>query len=916
MAAIVTVPVRRSGLLLLLSAGVTSVLGLVYWLVAARVLDEGALGRGSAMVAAMLLVTSVGTAGLKRGLIRFVPTAGTHAPRLVARVYGFGLVAMFAFGAAVMIWAASTNAEITVAAGGVGVVLFAAGCAVWGIFVLQDAALVGARRTGVVPVSNTVFSVLKIVALVLLAAGGQAWGLVASWVVPAAVVALGVNLWLFTAGFRTRPVALEPEAAATPPTGRELLRFTGAEYSGTLVWHASMHLTPIVIVAQAGAAATAAWYLAYQIAYALFVVSSNVCDALVAESARDGELGRHLRHGGRLISALLLPAVAITVLAAPWIMGLFGSSYRADAAPVLRFLALAALPNAVTTVLVAVGHVRRRMRTVVWIQVTMAVTTLGATWLLVGRGGISAVAAGWLGAQTITAAVAVWLTFAGDPGLRKSLRTGVIDRLAAARSRVSRARADRLVDKLIAELPAGLLPSGPVTLLSHQHDVLVASAGLGDERVIVQLAGDPGARRLIAAQQSIVDGQDDDPHLDDLRRLLPKPATVDSEFRWMVQRASPGTPGSKLDHSCWGEARTSGLGVLEELHACTGEQVVIADPLLDRWVHEPVAIVSATLVDPDAARGLRALHLRLIDELSGRPARVARLHGDPSADNLLFSDDGSSVLAVVDWESTGVGLPECDLVASVLSWRRLEHRNELGEDVVALLAEGWTEAERAALGPSWSVNAHIRPTTFVLLAWLHHVAANLEKAGRYRRNRWWQHANVDRVLRELASPEPTPPDAPERAPAEPAPAATRSAAAVPAGTRVHRSLPMLRWATLITAAMAWTGWAVDLPVTSRAVFVLAATVVVPAVVLAAALAVDNMLVRSVVATGGALAANVVVSEVLLYTGSTSPGAHLAVMAALTLVISFLVPRYRAAVPPAPTPPVVLGRDRERSSAAN
>jgi hypothetical protein len=61
---------------------------------------------------------------------------------------------------------------------------------------------------------------------------------------------------------------------------------------------------------------------------------------------------------------------------------------------------------------------------------------------------------------------------------------------------------------------------------------------------------------------------------------------------------------------------------------------------------------------------------------------------------------------------------------------------------------------------------------------------------------------------------------------------------------------------------------------------------------------------------------VVVSELLLYAGRTSPGIHLVVMAALTLGISFLVPRYRAPVPPAPTPPTLLGQQRATSVAAS
>ncbi|WP_421122028.1 phosphotransferase family protein [Aquihabitans daechungensis] len=188
------------------------------------------------------------------------------------------------------------------------------------------------------------------------------------------------------------------------------------------------------------------------------------------------------------------------------------------------------------------------------------------------------------------------------------------------------------------------------------------------------MATDRSTRRLIADQQAVLRELTGDPRLAALRSRLPRPAVVGPDVAWMVQAASPGRPGGSLAHDLRPAARAAGLGFLEELHAATAEPAVITDRLLDQWVHDPVTTVAGTLRDAASARGLAALHDRLTTELLGTPVTLARLHGDPTPDNFLFDDDGTTVTAVVDWESTGTGLPECDLAAFILACRRQSDR--------------------------------------------------------------------------------------------------------------------------------------------------------------------------------------------------------------------------------------------------
>ncbi|MCU1356224.1 MAG: hypothetical protein JWM89_1642, partial [Acidimicrobiales bacterium] len=129
-------PLTRSGYALLLSSVITSVLGLGYWVLAAHLYDEEVLGRGAALVSAMVLVTSLATAGLKRGLIRFVPTAGTRARGLVGRVYVVGLGVAVAFGIVLLTGFDGFEDRLTgLQHSRFAPVLFLLGVVAWGLFV-------------------------------------------------------------------------------------------------------------------------------------------------------------------------------------------------------------------------------------------------------------------------------------------------------------------------------------------------------------------------------------------------------------------------------------------------------------------------------------------------------------------------------------------------------------------------------------------------------------------------------------------------------------------------------------------------------------------------------------------------------------------------------------------------------------
>src|SRR5918997_5667382 len=190
-------PQHRDGLALVISSGLTSGLGLLFWILAARLYDSATVGVNTTVLSAMTLLGTAAQLNLGNALLRFVPVAGRHVRTLVVGCYAAAIAAaalagaVFALGASW--WAPELHAAFV---GSELLAFFTLSTPVWAMFVIQDYVLPALKKATLVPVENLVFSVLKIVFLGGAAALGMFSGLAVSWVAATAGIVLIVTVYL------------------------------------------------------------------------------------------------------------------------------------------------------------------------------------------------------------------------------------------------------------------------------------------------------------------------------------------------------------------------------------------------------------------------------------------------------------------------------------------------------------------------------------------------------------------------------------------------------------------------------------------------------------------------------------------------------------------------------------------------
>src|ERR1044072_8877159 len=142
----------------MLNTGISPVLGLGFWLAAARYYAEDAVGQGSAAIAAMKLLAGLTAVTLTGALARFIPVAGRATGRLIARTYAGSSVVVAVAAAVFLLTLDRGGPSSRFLHGTVNGLGFIAAVIAWNVLTLQDGVLTGLRSALWVPVGNTVVS--------------------------------------------------------------------------------------------------------------------------------------------------------------------------------------------------------------------------------------------------------------------------------------------------------------------------------------------------------------------------------------------------------------------------------------------------------------------------------------------------------------------------------------------------------------------------------------------------------------------------------------------------------------------------------------------------------------------------------------------------------------------------------------
>ncbi|MGW5469672.1 lipopolysaccharide biosynthesis protein [Streptomyces chartreusis] len=395
----------RNAYALMINTGVSAVLGLGFWLAAARYYSESAVGQGSAAIAAMKFLAGLTAVTLTGALARFIPVAGRRSGRLIFRTYAGSCVIVALAAGVFLVTLDLWGPSYRFLNGPLNGLFFVVAVVAWNLLTLQDGVLTGLRSALWVPVGNTVFSAVKLGLLVAFAVAIPTAGVFVSWVAAIAVSVLPLG-WLVFRRLVPRHAAATEEHAR-PPSLKEIGRFLAGDYTGSLFSLAVVYLIPVIVAAQVSSEDNAYFYITATIGGTVNLLAINMGASLTVEGAHDpGRLAANTRAALRRMARIMIPVAAILFFGAPWILGVFGPGYADAATPLLRWFAVGGLLRVVMETYFAVLRAQSRTAGLAWLQGLLCALVLGLTLVLLPRMGLTGAGVAEIASLSVIVAIA------------------------------------------------------------------------------------------------------------------------------------------------------------------------------------------------------------------------------------------------------------------------------------------------------------------------------------------------------------------------------------------------------------------------------------------------------------------------------------------------------------------------------
>ncbi|MFC7566999.1 glycosyltransferase [Actinomadura namibiensis] len=389
----------RGSVLLLANTAALAAFGFLFWTLAARSYPPASVGWLAGVTAGVNLLATVASLGLPNTVIRHLPRAPEPRTLIRAAVAAVAVIGGTLALAVLLLLGpllpgggphlgGDLRAVLLVA---LLVVCTAAGGAL-------DAGLIATRATGALLAKNLVGSVSKVVALLVLTPFGLP-GLMVAYGTGTVLAALLGGIAL------TRRLPRADDRGSRRQTLRRHLSFSRGSYLGTVFGILPSTVVPLQVLAISGSRQTAWFAVAFQLAGFLNFIPSTAAQVTFAEAQR-GALRRQLLKAIKAVYGMLLPAVLVMLVAAPWLLRVFGDGYAESATACLRLLALAALFSAGTYLVDAALIARDRTGAYILMNGVNAALVLTCCGLTLPAG-LTAGALGWVIAQAVSLVIGV-----------------------------------------------------------------------------------------------------------------------------------------------------------------------------------------------------------------------------------------------------------------------------------------------------------------------------------------------------------------------------------------------------------------------------------------------------------------------------------------------------------------------------
>jgi len=370
----------RNSIYLMLSTCIMAGFGFFFWIMIARLYTTEQIGLATTMISIIGLITSFSLLGLNIGLIRFLPKSKKRNEQIntcfsVTTLATLIILAIFLFGLKIF------SPRLLFINENPYYILFFIFFAVFSTSDnLIENIFIAFRNTKFILIKNTVFSILKFVLPFFLISLG-AFGILSSYM-GALMIGFSISFIILI-----RKLEYKPRLIIHRVTVREIGRYSFGNYVASFISNLPAMVLPLMITNILKPEITAYYYMSMMIVSILFIIPGATTQSLFAEGSHNEEgMKQHIRKAVKIIAALLIPAILITVFFGQYILLAFGKNYSSGGYTFLQILAFSGIFISINSIFGTILRVERKIKKMIFINFLGALSILGLSFLFISKG--------------------------------------------------------------------------------------------------------------------------------------------------------------------------------------------------------------------------------------------------------------------------------------------------------------------------------------------------------------------------------------------------------------------------------------------------------------------------------------------------------------------------------------------------
>jgi O-antigen/teichoic acid export membrane protein len=389
----------KNSIYLMATSFVTSGIGFFFWIIAARYYSPNDIGITSAIFSSISLISMIGSLGLSRALIFYLPR-DKNTGKIISSCLTIGIISSITFSLIFMLGLKIWSPELALTLNNIDkILIFIIITTAISVSGLIGAAFTAGKRSSFQMIKETTYHFFKLCPLIFFVGFG-AMGILIS-------IGIGLTFSLMIGFILLFKVWKYSPKLTLDPIINKMARFSAGNYIAGIFNTLPTLVLPIMILNIIGAKSAGYFYIAIMMAGLLYGISQSIASSFLVESSDKDKFWNNVNKSIKFNMIVLVPGLLLFIIFGKFILNIFNPSYAENATMTMIILTIASVPLSLVNIFTTVRNAQNRVSSMIKMNIIVATITIALSIPLIKIMNIEGVAISYLIANTIGAIIVI-----------------------------------------------------------------------------------------------------------------------------------------------------------------------------------------------------------------------------------------------------------------------------------------------------------------------------------------------------------------------------------------------------------------------------------------------------------------------------------------------------------------------------